>query len=76
MKALALTFFPGIADRLPATTRSRPSLLTRIATWNRVARERRRLLEVDPRLLADMGLTPEQAAWEASRPFWDVDANR
>ena len=76
MKALALTFFPGVADRLPARTPTRPSLLTRIVTWHRVARERRRLLDIDPRLLADMGLTPQQAAWEASRPFWDVDGDR
>lgn len=73
MKALALTFVLGVADRMPSAARRHPSLWTRIATWRRVARERRRLLELDPRLLADMGLTPEQAGREASRPFWDVD---
>jgi uncharacterized protein YjiS (DUF1127 family) len=73
MKTLALTIAPGIAERMPARSPSRPSLLKRIAAWHRVSRERRRLLELDSRLLADMGLTQEEAAWEASRPFWDVD---
>lgn len=76
MKALALTFMPGVADRLPAGNRSQPSLLKRIATWRRVSAERRRLLDLDPRILADMGLTPEDVACEASRPFWDVDTYR
>lgn len=76
MKTLALSFLPGVAQRLPAASRTRPSLLTRIATWHRVARQRRQLLDIDPRLLADMGLTPEQAFREASRPFWDVDGYR
>lgn len=74
MRALAITHFPGIAERLPAAPH-RPSLLQRIATWHRVARQRRQLRELDPRLLADMGLTAEDAAREASRPFWDVDVN-
>ena len=73
MKTIALAFAPGLADRMPAASRNRPSLWTRVTTWHRVARERRRLLELDARLLADMGLTPDEAAWEASRPFWDVD---
>ena len=76
MKSLAIAFHPGVADRLPARGRKQPSLLTRILTWHRVARERRRLLDLDSRLLADMGLTPEEAAYEASRPFWDVDQKR
>ena len=76
MKTLALTFLPGVAIGQPSASRNRPSLLTRIATWHRVARERRRLLQIDPRLLADMGLTPDDAAYEASRPFWDVDGYR
>ena len=55
---------------------ARPSLWARLFSWIKVARERRRLLELDPRLLKDVGLTPEQAWHEASRPFWDVDRSR
>ena len=73
MKAVALTYVPGVADRLPGKSRTQRSLLTRIRTWSRVARERRRLLDLDPRMLADIGPSPEDAAREASRPFWDVD---
>lgn len=76
MKTLAIAFHPGFADRRPASRGARPPLLRRIMTWRRVARERRQLLSVDPRLLADMGLSPEQASHEASRPFWDVDPIR
>lgn len=75
MKALAVTHFPGVADRLPSASRKGPSLMRRVATWYRVSRDRRRLLELDDRLLADLGLTREQAAWEASRPFWDVNVD-
>lgn len=75
MKSLAFAFHPGVAD-MGSRRAARPSWLARIATWHRVARERRRLLNLDPRLLADMGLTPDQAAWEASRPFWDAEPRR
>ena len=75
MKALAITHFPGVADRLPTASRQGPSLRKRIAAWYRVSKDRRRLLALDDRLLADMGLTREQAAWEASRPFWHVNAD-
>jgi len=33
-------------------------------------RQRQRLLDLDERLLADIGLTREQAEREARRPFW------
>lgn len=76
MKSLALTFLPGLGGSVSAPAPRRRSLLSRIAAWHRVAHERRRLLDVDPRLLADMGLTPEDARREAMRPFWDVSPNR
>jgi uncharacterized protein YjiS (DUF1127 family) len=41
-----------------------------------VATERRRLLELDERTLRDIGLTPDDAVREASRPFWDHDRRR
>ena len=41
-----------------------------------VSRERRRLAELDPRMLADIGLTEAQAAHEANRSFWDLPAKR
>ncbi|MBX9591522.1 MAG: hypothetical protein K2X43_19710 [Hyphomonadaceae bacterium] len=41
-----------------------------------VRAERRRLLALDQAALKDMGFNKGQAQCEASRPFWDVPANR
>ena len=37
--------------------------------WSR-RRQRQALLELDDRLLADIGITRDQAVGEASKPFW------
>ena len=37
--------------------------------WSR-RRQRQALLELDDRLLADIGITRDQALGEASKPFW------
>lgn len=42
----------------------------------RVASERRKLADLDPTMLRDMGLTPDDVARESSRPFWDVPSRR
>jgi uncharacterized protein YjiS (DUF1127 family) len=83
MKAMGIAALPQVADLHPlnafapmprrvATAAPRPSFLQRILTWHRVANERRRLLELDERTLRDIGLTPDDAVREASRPFWDT----
>ena len=41
-----------------------------LATWNSRQAQRRHLLELDDRLLSDMGLSREQAEAEAAKPFW------
>jgi uncharacterized protein YjiS (DUF1127 family) len=38
-------------------------------------RQRRALATLDPHLLADVGLTREQALAEALRPVWDVPSS-
>ena len=35
-------------------------------------RQRRKLADLDPKRLADIGVTPAQAEVEAKRPVWDV----
>lgn len=35
-------------------------------------RQRAQLARLDDKLLADIGVTPRQAATEAARPAWDV----
>ncbi len=59
--------FGGIATgllRLPQT------LIETLLTWQRRADERDRLATLDPRLLADMGISEAAAAREAAIPFW------
>lgn len=84
MKAQALAMLPRLIDLHPgslvpasaARRPARPPFWQRVAGWMRVARERRRLLELDQHILQDIGLSPEEAYREATRPFWDVDPRR
>jgi uncharacterized protein YjiS (DUF1127 family) len=42
-----------------------------LATWYRDRRRQRKaLLELDDRMLADIGITKSQAIQEAEKPFW------
>ncbi|MEQ9638444.1 MAG: DUF1127 domain-containing protein [Alphaproteobacteria bacterium] len=41
-----------------------------IGEWRQRRRARRELATLDPRELRDAGISTDQAAWEASRPFW------
>ena len=52
---------------------ARPAILGALAlkVWQ-TARERRRLAELEPRLLRDMGIDPVAAREEAERPFWQL----
>ncbi len=40
--------------------------------WRGRARQRRRLLELDDRLLRDIGVTRSDALREADKPFWEA----
>lgn len=44
----------------------------RIGAMIEARRTRKLLLEMDSRLLADIGTSRGDAAMEAARPFWDV----
>lgn len=41
-----------------------------LRTWTDRRRQRAALARLDDRLLADIGITRGQAAFEAARPFW------
>ena len=41
-----------------------------LATWRRRARERQELAGLDQRTLRDLGLSPGDIQFEASKPFW------
>ena len=46
------------------------SVAETLETWQERADERRHLLELDERLLRDMGLSRYDALREAAKPFW------
>lgn len=41
-----------------------------LGTWRRRARERRELASLDHRTIRDVGLSPSEVQFEASKPFW------
>ena len=48
-------------------------LAATLRQWHQRRRQRaelRRLLAASPHLVIDIGITPEQAAFEADKPFW------
>lgn len=63
-----------------ATHISTAGLGARVRMMFVIRRQRRALLGLDDRALADIGLSRQQALAEARRPFWDVapirDADR
>lgn len=58
----------------PSAVQQAPGFLSRaldtLAEWHERARQRRRLMELDDRLLKDIGLTRADVARETSKPFW------
>ena len=45
-------------------------LQAKLALWRERTRMRRTLATIDARTLRDIGVSPEQACFEASQPFW------
>lgn len=43
-----------------------------LALWSSRIKDRETLAEMDPRLLADIGVTSDEAANEANKPFWSA----
>jgi len=52
------------------------TILDHLVLYMSLGRERRDLARLDRRLLADIGLTHEDASDEAARRFYDVPSNR
>ncbi len=72
---------PAMSDQCPALPRSPsalPQTMTPIQFWRRVLqamqvqKSRHRLSQLEPHLLADIGLTEAQAAYKAKRAAWDA----
>ena len=49
------------------------SLAGMTAIWLNRRQGRRDLSELDDRLLADVGISREDALWEAGKPFWRTE---
>lgn len=43
-----------------------------MVSWQERSRTRKTLHQLDDHLLKDIGLTPDQASREATRPFWQL----
>lgn len=64
--------FADKAKRTRSLLIALPQILwTVIGRGLEVVRQRRALAQLDPHLLDDIGVSPEQAAHEAARPAWD-----
>lgn len=72
--AARIIAFPAAAPscaRVPAT-----SFRTKVAAMWQARRTRRLLAEMDPHMLADIGIGRGDAMVEAARPFWDLASRR
>lgn len=58
------------APGLPPTKEILIRLLDLLAVWQERAGERRRLLTLDDRMLADIGADRGRVLTEAAKPFW------
>jgi len=43
-----------------------------LATWRERAKQRRELANLDYRTMRDLGISPTDVQFEASKPFWRV----
>jgi uncharacterized protein YjiS (DUF1127 family) len=64
--------FTDISSAAGAVRRPRPRLLRLLSGLTGVARSRRRLTELDDRMLRDIGVSRAEADREADRAAWDV----
>lgn len=65
------TVLEDAGTALGAWLRALPGrLLVALFDWQQRAAQRRRLLQLDARMLADIGLSRADAEREAMKPFW------
>jgi uncharacterized protein YjiS (DUF1127 family) len=66
---------PVIASRRQSSARRARSILSIVLNVLSLRRQRRRLAELDPHLLRDIGITEDEARREAQLPVWDVPSH-
>lgn len=59
------------SDFMQSLWRATQRTVVTLLRWQELAHERHALMELDDRLLKDLGLSRADAVREASRPFWD-----
>ncbi|MCA1337310.1 DUF1127 domain-containing protein [Pseudooceanicola marinus] len=62
----------SLTSDVACTPRASRAPFTRLMTMLGVHRERRALRNLDAALLKDIGVTPDQARLESTRPIWDT----
>lgn len=72
MFASLITPFSRLRARAATGANDRKSLGDLALDADALRRQRLRLRDLDDRLLADIGLTRDEAQEEARRPLWDV----
>ncbi len=65
-------FASGRHNALEIVKNAATRMFDALLVWQARANERRHLAEMDPRILADIGLNRADALKEASKPFWRV----
>lgn len=69
----------GLAPAAPAITSVRTALArlwTTLTVWRRILRTRRDLTDMDPRMLADLGISRAQAEFQLRAAPWTLAAWR
>ncbi len=64
-----------IASRRQSSPRRPRSILSTVLDVLSLRRQRRRLAELDPHLLRDIGITEDEARREAELPIWDAPSH-
>lgn len=59
---------PGMA--LPPLSRAVVTLARQVVLWETRLRARRSLSRLDRHMLVDIGLSPDEARTECTKPFW------
>lgn len=76
MKGYDMNGFELPARPLPPRARYAPMPRRRgLMAYLGLIRQRNELARLDERMLRDIGVTPEEAGREASRPVWDVPSH-
>lgn len=68
------TAFRFIHPAIRPVYRTMTGITHQLRCWYDVSRQRKQLMELDDRLLDDIGVSRDEALKEASRPFWDEAA--